>query len=108
MDSDPEAIVYRAATLVAKHISVKNHSFGQHGRIPHTLNEILRKKKTFPSLFVLNVYSAPSKKADDFKALFHDVIQVAQPRTNSLVVVGNFNAAHPTWGYVNENPKGRR
>ncbi|KAM7293349.1 hypothetical protein ISCGN_026479 [Ixodes scapularis] len=37
-----------------------------------------------------------------------DVIQVVQPHTNSLVFVGDFNAANPTWGYVKENPKGRR
>lgn len=108
MDSGPEATLYRAATLVAKHISVINHSFKQHRHIPHTLLEILPKKKTLPSLFVLNVYSSPSQKADDFRALFHDAIQVVQPRTNSLVIVGDFNAAHPTWGYVKENPKGRR
>ncbi|KAG0423246.1 hypothetical protein HPB47_000965 [Ixodes persulcatus] len=32
---------------------------------------------------------------------------VSQPRTNSLVIVGDFNAAHLTWGYV-QNPTGRR
>ncbi|KAM7314796.1 hypothetical protein ISCGN_004580 [Ixodes scapularis] len=108
MDSGPEATLHRAATLVAKHISVINHSFEQHRHIPHTLLEILPKKKTLPSLFVLDVYSSPSEKSDDFKALFHDAIQVVQPRKNSLVIVGDFNAAHPTWGYVKENPKGRR
>lgn len=99
----------RAATLVAKHIPSIDHSFPHHTDIPHVFTEILPKQKNHPSLFILNVYSPPQKaKHDDFKGLFHDAVRLSRPRENSLVILGDFNAAHTTWGYAKESAKGRK
>ncbi|KAG0417395.1 hypothetical protein HPB47_005637 [Ixodes persulcatus] len=89
-------------------VTQRPNGSSSHRHIPHTFLEIPPKKKTHHGPFVLNICSAPSEMTGDFGALFHDEIQVDRPGRDSLVIVGNFNAAHLTWGYVKESPKGRR
>ncbi|KAG0441424.1 hypothetical protein HPB47_015951 [Ixodes persulcatus] len=86
----------RVATLVAKHIPV----------IEHTMD---RNKRGGTSLFILNIYSPPkSGKKDTFDNIFHDTIRIARPRENTFLIVRDFDAAHPAWGYEHETVKGRK
>ncbi|KAH9379262.1 hypothetical protein HPB48_009165 [Haemaphysalis longicornis] len=73
-------------------------------RIPHVLTEILPADRN-KSSFVLNVYSAPKERRDYFGRLFTCALKEAKER---LIILVAFNAAHPTWGYQTQNPKGRR
>ncbi|KAG0422028.1 hypothetical protein HPB47_002120 [Ixodes persulcatus] len=74
--------------------------------LEHVLIEIISgKKKDQGSLFVLNIYSSPAKR-HRFASLFQATLKIARRQT--LVVVGDFNAQHPDWGYKIERPKGRK
>ncbi|KAH9378960.1 hypothetical protein HPB48_011295 [Haemaphysalis longicornis] len=57
------------------------------------------------SFFVLNVYSAPKERTDSFERLLKYAPKEAKERLN---ILGDCNAARPTWGYQTQNPKGRR
>ena len=54
---------------------------------------------------MLNIYSSPAKR-HRFASLFQATLKIARRQT--LVVVGDFNAQHPDWGYKIERPKGRK
>ncbi|KAG0424356.1 hypothetical protein HPB47_028435 [Ixodes persulcatus] len=74
--------------------------------VEHVLIEIISgKKKDQGSLFVLNIYSSPAKR-HRFASLYQATLKIARRQT--LVVVGDFNAPHPDWGYKMERPKGRK
>lgn len=99
----------RVATLVAKHIPVIEHTMDRNVDIPHVLLELLPQKRGGTSLFILNIYSPPkSGKKDTFDNIFLDAIRIARPRENTFLIVGDFNAAHPAWGYEHETVKGRK
>lgn len=94
----------KTATLVSKRLTAIDHTLSSE-RIPHVLIEIIPVDRKEPSFFVLNIYSAPKERADCFDGLFKHALKEAKQR---LLIVGDFNAAHPTWGYKTANPKGRR
>ncbi|KAH7943785.1 hypothetical protein HPB52_011617 [Rhipicephalus sanguineus] len=59
-------------------------------------------------LFVLNVYSTPSKRGltHNFGALFRKAM--AKAASSPLLICGDFNAPHTQWGYGADSPKGKR
>ncbi|KAG0442949.1 hypothetical protein HPB47_015450 [Ixodes persulcatus] len=81
----------------------------RNGDIPHVLLELLPQKRGGASLFILNIYSpTKSGKRDTSDNVFLDAIRIARLRKNTLLVVGDFNAAHLAWGYKHETVKGRK
>ncbi|KAG0442979.1 hypothetical protein HPB47_015419, partial [Ixodes persulcatus] len=88
----------RVAALVAKHIPLIEHTMDKNGDIPHVLLELLPQKRGETSLFIMNT----------FDNIFSDSIRIARPRENTLLIVGDFNAAHPAWCYEHETVKGRK
>lgn len=92
-----------AATLVSKHMTVIEHTL-QSSPIPHVLLELVPCSRSSSSLFVLNIYSAPNARKHEFGHLFAHLCKHAK----QMVIVGDFNASHPVWGYQMGTPKGRR
>lgn len=62
--------------------------------------EILRHNQRRNSVFVLNVYSNPKHRRQQFRTLLEKAVELAGP--HPLVIV-----QHGFWGYVNETSKGR-
>lgn len=56
------------------------------------------------SVFILTIHSS-SRKTHRFAKLFRKILEIA--KGNTLVIVGDFNAHHPEWGYKRETIKGR-
>ncbi|KAL1481413.1 hypothetical protein MTO96_034479, partial [Rhipicephalus appendiculatus] len=92
-------------TLVHKSLTAKQHDL-EFPDIPHTVVEILPRKRSHQSLFVLNVYCAPRARADDFHLLFRKTTSLA--RGAQLLILGDFNARHPDWGYLQANKRGKK
>lgn len=93
------------STLVHNGLTAVQHEIEATG-IQHTLVEILPRKRTDRSPFVLNVYSSPREKAADFSHLFSETIALVGDA--QLLLLGDFNARHPDWVYVHTDPKGRK
>ncbi|KAG0428345.1 hypothetical protein HPB47_024662 [Ixodes persulcatus] len=94
------------STLVAKHIPVIVHTLSS--PVPHVFLELLPQGRDDRVLFLLHVYSPPSRPRDVFDGLFRDAIHAARGKTDDLVMVGDFNATHPALGYAKATIKGRR
>ncbi|XP_072143750.1 uncharacterized protein [Dermacentor andersoni] len=91
-------------TLVRKGLTFIEHELHS-SKIEYTLIEAVTGKKQKNSTFLLNVYSSPSHWKQKFKTLLHRASTVAG--THRLVACGDFNAAHPAWGYNKQLAKGR-
>lgn len=91
-------------TLVKRNIVCAQHNTGI-AHIDNILLELIPQKKTGPSLFILNIYSNPTKHKHKFKGLFQKTLKLA--RENPVVIGGDFNAPHTAWGYLYSRPKGR-
>ncbi|KAM7304783.1 hypothetical protein ISCGN_014683 [Ixodes scapularis] len=96
----------RVRTLVAKHIPVIVHTLSS--PVPHVFLELLPQGRDDRGLFLLNVYSPPSRPRDVFDGLFRVAIHATRGRTDDLVMVGDFNATYPALGYAKATIKGRR
>ncbi|KAH7939971.1 hypothetical protein HPB52_019813 [Rhipicephalus sanguineus] len=95
----------RVTTLIKRNIAAIEHEVNSR-EIEAVLLEILTGRKGEPSVFLLNLYSTPRQRKVRFRALFRKEIEAAG--TNPLVIAGDFNAAHPEWGYSKQDPKGRQ
>ncbi|KAM7312834.1 uncharacterized protein ISCGN_009738 [Ixodes scapularis] len=87
----------------------QQHSVNQQtttGNIDHNLIEILPAKRGQMSIFVLNVYSPPSRRKENFAYLLAATFKLA--KQNGVVILGDFNAAHPAWGYGKATVKGNK
>ncbi|KAH7949601.1 hypothetical protein HPB49_012663 [Dermacentor silvarum] len=77
--------------------------------VEHVMMEILRHaprpKQRKNSVLVLNVYSNPKHRHQQFKTLLEKAVKLAGPRP--LVIVEDFNTPHDLWEYVYESSKGR-
>ncbi|KAL3248102.1 hypothetical protein MRX96_056675 [Rhipicephalus microplus] len=98
-------------TLVKRGTAFTDHSLdiSEESDIHHNLIEVvpcIGDRKT--GLFVLNVYSPPSKRGltHNFGALFHEAMVKAA--FSPLLICGDFNAPHTQWGYGADSPKGKR
>ncbi|XP_042150155.1 uncharacterized protein LOC121838145 [Ixodes scapularis] len=97
--------VVRVTTLVRRNLPAQLHSTGIEN-IEHTFIEILAgKKKSHRSTFILNVYSPP-KARHSFHQLLRAAIDMAKGK--ALLIVGDFNAPHMSWGYPRDSAKGRQ
>ena len=92
--------IHRIAQL---HITVIEHTL-QSSSISHVLLELVPCSRSNSSLYVLNVYSAPNARKDDFGHLFAQLCKLGK----HILIVGDFNAPHTAWRYATETPKGRR
>ncbi|KAM7313879.1 uncharacterized protein ISCGN_003666 [Ixodes scapularis] len=55
---------------------------------------------------MLNVYSPPRYVVQDFRSLFREASTIVGG--NALVLVGDFNARHTSWGYQEDSKKGKQ
>lgn len=92
------------AILVRRNLPALQHNFDEDLGIEHVLIELIPPKRGGHSLFILNIYSPPSCRAHRFGKLFAKTLQLVEHR--SLVILGDFNAAHIEWGYRSSTPKG--
>lgn len=89
--------------MVRRNIAALEHDTGVRS-VEHVLLEIIHSRKKDVSLFVLNVCSAPRQKVK-LGSLFRKALNMVGRQ--ALIIVGDSNAPHATWGYTFENVKGR-
>ncbi|KAH8033735.1 hypothetical protein HPB51_015767 [Rhipicephalus microplus] len=94
--------------LVRRRIAFVEHKLDVASDIDNALIEIIPSKGITAKFFVLNVYSAPSKKGltHNFDCLLREAM--AKAAFKPLLIYGHVNAPHTHWGYGNASPKGRR
>ncbi|KAL1486959.1 hypothetical protein MTO96_046738, partial [Rhipicephalus appendiculatus] len=94
--------------LVRRGIAFVEHELNVASDIDGTLIEIIPSKGKTAGLYLLNVYSTPSKKGltHTFDGLFREAM--AKASSKPLLICGDFNAPHTHWGYGSDSPKGRR
>lgn len=92
-------------TLVRKRLTFVDHEISG-VQMEHALIELIPTKRRKQSIFLLNVYSSPSKRRQRFRALFQKTLKIAGSR--SLIAGGDFNAADTAWGYGYSTAKGRQ
>ncbi|KAM7284255.1 hypothetical protein ISCGN_001352 [Ixodes scapularis] len=97
-------ICKRVAVLAANHVNARMHELSDES-IDHVLIEIIPVKRHWPSFFILNLYSPPRNRHEDFSKLFARALKLAR---NQLLIVGDFNAPHSAWGYTRSMAKGTR
>ncbi|KAH7974247.1 hypothetical protein HPB49_012727 [Dermacentor silvarum] len=90
------------AALVRNCIAATQHLTAQLG-YEHTLVELhSRGIGNTENVFVLNMYCRPTEKGMDMAGTVQDAVNKAGSRP--LLVLGDFNAAHTTWGYRPTTP----
>lgn len=95
---------YSTLTLIRSTISAVNHVTPQRG-CNHVLTELLSPSpKNKLSLYILNIYCRPTQKVPDILSTIRDAINIAG--TKPLLILGDFNAAHPQWGYRYKTKRG--
>ncbi|XP_037558252.1 uncharacterized protein LOC119435475 [Dermacentor silvarum] len=93
------------AALVRNCIAATQHLTAQRG-CQHTLVELhSRGIRNTENVFVLNMYCRPTKKGIDMAGTIQDAVSKAGSRP--LLVLGDFNAPHTTWGYRFCSKRGR-
>ncbi|XP_037505344.1 uncharacterized protein LOC119381643 [Rhipicephalus sanguineus] len=73
-------------------------------KIEHVMIEIIPGPTNRESIFLLNVYSSPKDLRQRFKTLLSKAVQLS--RGAPLIIAGDFNAPHHTWGYSYDTRKG--
>ncbi|KAH7961453.1 hypothetical protein HPB52_009073 [Rhipicephalus sanguineus] len=96
----------RIATLVSKMIAAKAE-YVESLKINHQIISLFPQKRGKPRTIIVNVYSPPRDKCDDFSERLAETFKVAGNK-DRLLVLGAFNAPNTTWGYTKDSPKGRR
>ncbi|KAH6938577.1 hypothetical protein HPB50_010887 [Hyalomma asiaticum] len=91
------------ATLVHRNFTAVLHQLDV-SDCAHLLLEILPRRRTEASLFVLHVYSPP--KAPSAPLLFVLRKALSCAGRNALLILGDFNAPHTSWGYPQNTRKG--
>lgn len=93
---------HRTAVFVSKKFTAQQHDIPS--SINHTFVEILPTHPGQHSLFILNVYSPPQHPLKDIDPLLLMATQKAG--SNPLLLLGDFNAPHHSWGYNQATRKG--
>lgn len=93
----------RVVTFVKRNVTAVQHETGN-TEIDHSMVELIPRKRTDKSLYVLNVYSSPRQRKCDFGDLFFRAKNLTKGAP--LLVMGDFNAPHPAWGYKHTLVKG--
>lgn len=94
----------RVATLVSKSITAKV-TYYEKTQMNHQIIGILPQKRGKQRTIIVNVYSPPKSRKEDFTELLAEAINVTSKK-DQLVVLGDFNAPNTSWGYVRDSPKG--
>lgn len=96
----------RVATLVSKSIAAKMEHIDSL-EINHQIISLLPLKRGRARTVIVNLYSPPKDRNEDFAELLTEAVRIAGAR-DRLVVLGDFNAPNTTWGYPRDSPKGTR
>lgn len=97
--SDP---TNRTAILVKSTLTAQQHTAPT--QLDYTFVEVLPRRKQQTSLFVLNIYSPPDHALPGIDQLVRNIRQ--RTKGHKLIIMGDFNAHHTTWGYIRSNKKG--
>lgn len=73
--------------------------------IEHLMVEVAGKGRCSKGTFILNAYSSPKQHKQRFRAFLTKATRLAG--NNPLLVAGDFNAPHQTWGYGHSTLKGK-
>lgn len=76
------------------------------GKLEHVMVEIVPGTSNRQSIFILNIYSSPKEQKQGFKTVLKKAVSIAGKCP--LVIAGDFNAPHHTWGYKYNTGKGNR
>ncbi|KAH7954536.1 hypothetical protein HPB49_019530 [Dermacentor silvarum] len=74
--------------------------------INHQIVTILPQKHSKARTITTNVYSPPKEKRADVEALIR-YVKAHSSTQDRLLLLGDFNAPHTSWGYRTDTPKGR-
>lgn len=93
------------ATLVARKCSFQVHKLplGK-TRVEIIMVEIIPNNWLKSSVFLLNIYSSPSDQRQAFATIMTKA--VALTKGAPIVIAGDFNAPHDSWGYPRNSTKG--
>lgn len=92
------------ATLVAKSITAIKHDPFTDTDIKHLLIEIIYKGLNKKSAFILHIYRPPSQRKTTLDSLLQEIARLVKGRP---LVIGDFSAKDPSWGYPKHDAKGR-
>ncbi|KAH7982932.1 hypothetical protein HPB52_008116 [Rhipicephalus sanguineus] len=98
------ADVSNTGALVTKSITATLDHYDRTD-INHQIIDVLPQKRWRVRTKVLNIYSPPKNRHEDFTVLLNEAARAVGTR-DQLVVVGDFNAPSTAWGYVRDSPKG--
>lgn len=95
----------KVATMVLKDIATSIDYLAT-SSINHQIVTILPQKHSKARTIITNVYSPPKEKRADFEALIR-YVKAHSSTQDRLLLLGDFNAPHTSWGYRTDTPKGR-
>ncbi|KAG0417103.1 hypothetical protein HPB47_005878 [Ixodes persulcatus] len=90
-------------TLVSKRLVAIQHHLQQSEPLAILLEIIPPATKKKNPMFLLNIYCRPKSPPTILKHVLEQATHTAA--NNPLLIVGDFNAAHPLWGYAYTNPR---
>lgn len=96
----------KVATLVRKEFAATLATV-PHEDTPHHIVTLWPAKKGRPKQVICNLYSPPHDRKAEFGHNFQHLNTTLEPR-DRLIITGDFNAWHTTWGYAKDRPKGTR
>ncbi|KAM7315781.1 hypothetical protein ISCGN_005564 [Ixodes scapularis] len=91
-------------TLVSKRLVAVQHHLQQSEPLAILLEIIPPATKKKNPMFLLNIYCRPKSSPTILRHVLKQATHIAA--NNPLLIVGDFNAAHPLWGYAYANPRG--
>ncbi|KAH7937517.1 hypothetical protein HPB49_012813 [Dermacentor silvarum] len=98
-------------TLVSKKLAAVQHHLQQFKPLANRLPTIQKLLEIIPQatkkkgpMFVLNAYCRPKSTPSVLKQVLEQATHAAG--NHPLLLVGDFNAAHPLWSYTYTNPRG--
>lgn len=91
-------------TLVSKKLVAVQHHLQQSEPLAILLEIIPQATKKKGPMFVLNAYCRPKSTPSVLKQVLEQATHAAG--NHPLLIVGDFNAAHPLWSYTYTNPRG--
>ncbi|KAH7974245.1 hypothetical protein HPB49_012635 [Dermacentor silvarum] len=91
-------------TLVSKKLVAVQHHLQQCKPLAILLEIIPQATKKKGPMFVVNAYCRPKSTPSVLKQVLEQATHAAG--NHPLLIVGDFNAAHPLWSYTYTNPRG--
>ncbi|XP_037567446.1 uncharacterized protein LOC119447964 [Dermacentor silvarum] len=91
-------------TLIRKGLVAVRHDI-QGVNLDYLFIDVIPQRHRKYRIFILNLYSNPSKTRERFLLLLKKATTLAGP--HPLLIGGDFNAPHPAWGYGHATVKGK-